>query len=289
MLNFFLHIRTHVRWYVIAVLLFICGAVWYAVAKEDRKGIMTVAFLDVGQGDAIFIESPTGVQVVVDGGPNKNLLRELPKVLPWYDRKVDLIVVTNPDLDHYSGFISFFDRYSVTALLESGTVSKTEPYAVFGKKLSEKGVRRITALRGQSIHLGGGVRLDVLFPDRNVADLSPNDGSIIMRLVYGDTSILLQGDSTARIEEYLAVKDGDGLKSDILKTGHHGSRTSTTRMYVETVKPQYAVISAGKDNTYGHPHAEVLETLRNMNVPVLGTYSEGTIIFYSDGKKFVSD
>jgi competence protein ComEC len=247
---------------------------------------MTVSFLDVGQGDAIFIESPTGVQVIVDGGPEKNLLKELPKVMPWYDRRIDMIVVTNPDLDHYSGFISFLDRYRVNAILEPGTLSKTETYALLERKIEEKNIQKVIALRGQVIDLGGGATLTVLFPDRDASGLSSNDGSIVMRLSYGDTSVLLQGDSTSKIEEYLVEKDGDRLKSSILKTGHHGSRTSTSEAYVAQVRPNIAIISAGRDNKYGHPHSETLSTLQKYNVSILGTYELGMITFTSNGTIF---
>lgn len=260
---------------------------WYIVINENRNGILTFAVLNIGQGDAIFIESPTGTQVIVDGGPARNLLREIPKVLPFYDRNIDMIIVTNPDKDHYEGFIPFLKKYSVDVVLEPGTNSTTETYSLFEKDIEERNIPKVIARRGQIIDLGAGVFIEILFPDRDISGLSSNDGSIVMKLVYGDTSILLQGDSTAKIEEYLVDLDKGELKNTILKVGHHGSRTSTMEKYVEVVSPQWAVISSGISNSYGHPHKETLDTLAKLDIPTLDTCNNGRIIFQSDGKEFI--
>lgn len=281
----FSHVRTYVRWYALVFLVASTLCLSWISIRENRHGQLTVAFLDVGQGDGIFIDSPTGTQVLIDGGPDANLLRALPHVLPWYDRHIDLVVVTNPDKDHYEGFIPLLSRYSVDAVLEPGTVSKTPTYATLEKEITDHRIPKIIARRGQVIDIGGGAYIEILFPDRDASGLSSNDGSIVARLVYGDTSVALQGDSTARIEHYLVSLDGSTLHSTILKTGHHGSRTSSTEEYVRAVSPQYAVISAGRDNSYGHPHKETLDTLNALKIPILGTYVLGDIIFKSDGKE----
>lgn len=247
---------------------------------------MTVAFLNVGQGDSIFIESPTGVQVIVDGGPAKNLMKEIPHVLPFYDRHIDMIVVTNPDKDHYEGFIGFLKKYSVDVVLEPGTTNPSDTYATLESEIKNRNIPKVIALRGQVVDLGGGAYLEIIFPDRDISGLGANDGSLVMRLVYGDTSVMLQGDSTAKIEEYLVTLGGN-LDSNILKTGHHGSKTSTTESYVEAVSPEWAIISAGNGNSYGHPHQETLDTLNKEKVKILGTYDLGRIVFESDGKEFV--
>lgn len=282
----FSHIRLHIKWYILLLLCVISAMLWYVVFFEDQHGQLTFAVLNVGQGDALFIESPTGTQVLVDGGPDKNLMSEISHVVPWYDRHIDMMVVTNPDLDHYSGFISFLNEYKVDADLEPGTNSKTDTYALLEKEITDKKIPKILARRGQRVDLGGGAYLEILFPDRDVSELSSNDGSLVMRLVYGDTSVMLQGDSTAKIEEYLVGLDGSKLDSTILKAGHHGSRTSTTDDYVKAVSPEFAVISSGVNSVYGHPHKETLDVLAKYHVPTLDTCVMGRIIFKSDGKKF---
>lgn len=252
--------------------------------SEDKSGKLTVAFLDVGQGDAIFIESPTGIQVLVDGGPEASVTRELGEILSWRDRTIDLLVVSNPDEDHIRGFLDVLARFDVAALMEPGTKKDTVVYKNLLQAVDEEGAKRITAKRGMSFDVGGGVHIDILFPDRNVGSLEPNTGSLVARLMYGSTNLLLMGDSTESVENYLVEIDGAGLASDLLKVGHHGSRTSTGEQLLAVVHPTIAVISAGKENKYGHPHAEVLEHLRSVDIETLITAQEGTVIFESDGK-----
>jgi len=153
------------------------------------------------------------------------------------------------------------------------------------KIVTDKKVPKVLARRGQVIDLGDGAFLRIIFPDRDVSGLNPNDGSIVMQLVYRETSVLLQGDSTANIEHYLASLDID-LESSILKVGHHGSRTSTSEEYVRLVSPGWAIISAGENNSYGHPHKEVLDTLNKIKTEILATCTMGRIIFESNGKEF---
>jgi len=263
------------------------ATLWYVAIRENRDGILTISFLNIGQGDAIFIESPTGMQVVIDGGPNKAIMKEITSIMPWYDRHIDMIMVTNPDKDHYEGFIPLFSRYTIGVEVEPGTVSQTEMYRTLKNIIQTKKVASIVARRGQIIDIGGGAYIQILFPDRDVSGLSTNNGSIVAKLVYGQTSVLLTGDSPIAIEEYLISQDKTILDSDILKVGHHGSRTSTSGAFVQAISPAYAVISAGKDNSYGHPHKEVLDILAKKKVPVLGTYDLGRITFVSDGKRLV--
>jgi competence protein ComEC len=269
------------------VLIVIAISLFSIVFGHKKQGVLTFAVLDIGQGDALYIESPTGTQVIVDGGPGNNLLKALPKVMPFYDRSVDMIVVTNPDSDHYEGFIKFLDKYKVSNVLEPGTTNAYPAYAVFENKVKQKNISKTIARRGQEIDLGGGAYLQILFPDRNVSEVSPNTGSIVMKLIYGDTSVMLQGDSISNIEQYLLELDGEYLKSDILKAGHHGSRTSSVEEYVAKVSPKWTVISSGKNNSYGHPHKETLATMKKLQIPTYDTCNNGTIVFESDGKNFV--
>ena len=286
MRQFFYHIREYIRWYILLSLCILNIVLWNVILHEDSKGILTFSVLDIGQGDALWIESPSGIQVIVDGGPNKNLMKEISHVTPWYDRHIDMIVVTNPDKDHYEGFIPLMKKYSVDVILESGTLSLTPEYSVLEKEITDRKIPKVLARRGQIVDLGFGAYLEILFPDRDVSLLSSNDGSIVMRLVYGQTSVLLQGDSTAKIEHYLVGLDQGELNSTILKIGHHGSKTSTTEEYINYVRPKWAVISSGKNNSYGHPHKEVLDTMNKFSIPVLDTCNNGRITFHSDGKNF---
>src|SRR3989344_299224 len=227
--------------------------IWYAVFSESRGDVLTVAFLDIGQGDAIFIEAPNGNQVLIDGGPNKSVLRALGKMMPFYDHTIDAIVATHPDQDHISGLVDVLNRFSVAAVFEPGVNASTSAYQTFEKTIADKKVPRILARRGMRIVLDEGVFLNILFPDRDVNNTETNTASIVAQLHYGNTNVLLTGDSPQAIEKYLVSLDGKTLHSDVLKPGHHGSKTSSSLEFVTAVTPTYAVISSGKDNKYGHP------------------------------------
>ena len=265
---------------------------WYVIFSENRGEVLTVAFLDIGQGDSIFIEAPNGNQIIFDGGPNGKILSELGKLMPFYDRKIDMIVVTNPDQDHFAGFIDLLSRYKIEKFMEPGTKSGASSYRDLEKAVGDQKAEKIIAKRGMKIELDRehSIYIEILFPDSDVSKEKTNEGSIVARLTYGDTSFMLTGDSIKKTEDYLVEldikEDGveDDLKSDVLKIGHHGSKTSTGENFIEKVAPKYAVISNGKNNRYGHPNVETLDTLEKFNVKILRTDQSGTIVMKSDGR-----
>ncbi len=263
-------------------------ALWYESFQVHSPGIrpLRIAFLAIGQGDAIYIESPTGTQVVVDGGPDSSLLRELAGVMGPFDRTIDAIVVTNPDKDHFGGFIDAASRYTIGKEFESGTYKDTVTYHSLERALEDHKVQRLLARRGMILDLGGGAQLNVLYPDRDVTNLKSNDGSVVMELAYGSTTVMLMGDATAFVEYHLLTQQKvatSTLHADILKLGHHGSKTSSTANWLKAVAPKEAIVSAGCHNSYGHPSPETLARLASAAIPYLWTCKEGTIEFDSDG------
>lgn len=281
---------------MLVVALLAAGCVWYAVLQERRGDLLTFAALDIGQGDALFVEAPNGAQMLLDGGPNATVLQKLSAVMPFYDRTIDVLVVTNPDKDHIGGFLDVLKRYEVAMVVEPGTITKTQTYAALDKAIREEGSKRVIARRGMSIVLDPdrAISLDIIFPDRDVSTFTTNDGSIVARLVYASTSVMLTGDTTARTEKYLVRLSAENsagatstpLKSTILKIAHHGSKTSSTPEFVAAVAPELAVISLGHGNMYHHPNTETLDTLAAAKVPVRRTDKEGTIVLKSDGRRF---
>ncbi len=242
--------------------------------------------MDVGQGDSIFIEAPNGNTIIVDGGPSRAILSELGKLLPFYHRSIDMLIVTNPDKDHFSGFIDVLKNYKVGEVIESGTYSDTAIYKELEKTIFDKKIPKKIAYRGMKIILDEEYKiyLYILFPDRDVSQWSSNDGSIVAKLVYGNISYLLMGDATKKTENIVMNNESPNiLKSDILKIGHHGSKTSSGYDFVKAVSPFYAIISAGFHNRYGHPNKETLDTLSKLNIPALITFKLGTIVTESDG------
>lgn len=274
------------RHFLLAFLFLATAGIWHAVFTGER-GELTVAFLDVGQGDAIFIEGPTGNQMLVDGGPNKKVLRELGAMMPFSDRTIDIVLATHPDQDHIGGLPEVLSRFKTDLFLESGNTSDTGAYKALAHAVEESGAKTIIARRGMDIHLGGGARALVLFPDRDMSEAESNSSSIVLLVTYGDISFLLTGDAPKSIEQYLVSLDGDALAAEVLKAGHHGSKTSTGELFLAAVAPAHVVISAGKNNRYGHPHEDVMALLKKSDIKILETRTAGTIIFRSDGETLV--
>jgi competence protein ComEC len=269
---------------LIILVVLLLGAIFflYATFKEERNGILTVSFLNVGQGDAIFVDAPNGNQLLIDGGPGQGVLRELSKAMPFYDRSIDVVLATHADQDHVGGLPDVLKKYKVNLFMESGVAGESSSYAELEKIVAGgTGIKKVLARRNMTIDLGDGAILQILFPDRDPIGMETNMSSIVARLVYGENEFLFTGDSPQAIEQYLIYLGG--LQSDILKTGHHGSKTSTSAAFVSSVSPQYAVISVGKDNKYGHPNQETLDTLNNFGVKILRTDELGAIVFKSDG------
>jgi competence protein ComEC len=275
--------------FALAFLVFITGSIWYVANQFEREPVLTVAFLDVGQGDAIFIESPSGKQMLVDGGPDKRVIQQLSRVMSFFDRSIDVVLNTHPDKDHIGGLPEVLRRYDVSYVMDPGVVSDSGTYGFYTQLVAQEvqnGGKYIEARRGQTINFQDGAYVRILFPDRDMNGVTnDNNASVIVQVVYGSTTVMLTGDAPQSVEKYLVTLDGTGLESDILKAGHHGSRTSSSLEFVRAVLPTYAIISAGKNNSYNHPHKEVMDLFASSSIQTLGTYNLGTIIFESDGKR----
>ncbi len=270
--------RKHTLFLAVFLLLIADFFLFYSDWQDSHRGF-TFAMLNVGQGDALFIESPTGSKLLVDGGPKKKILGELPLVMSPFDRNLDAILITNPDQDHIAGFLDVLSNYKVGSLLEPGTLTDSKTYSSLKDEITNKNIPDILLRKGMKIDMGGGTFIDILFPDRDVSSWATNDGSTVARLSYGKTSVMLTGDASIKTEKIiLAENNGNNLRSSILKVGHHGSRSSSSPLFVRAVSPSLALISDGKDNKYGHPHKEVLDLLRSSGADILRTDLSGTII-----------
>jgi competence protein ComEC len=283
-------LRQHVGVAIAGALAIFCAIVWIAVYAATPTHALTFAVLDVGQGDSLYIEGPTGVQVVIDGGPGSAVLRALPDVMPQFDRSLDAVIETHPDADHISGFVDLLKRYEVGAFIEPGIEKDTATAKNLEQEITELHIPRVIARRGMWLDLGGGARLKILFPDYDVSHINQNkdnEGGIVAHLVYGDTSVLLMADVDFDVENHLmAISDPSDLASTILKVGHHGSKTSSGSAFVSEVDPQIAVISVGAKNTYGHPTARVLNLLASQHIETLRTDKSGTVVCRSNGAEF---
>jgi competence protein ComEC len=278
------------RW-LLALIASAVALVWIAALSlgDDR---LRVSFLDVGQGDATFIVTPGGQQILVDGGPDGDRLVHLVgERMPFMDRTIELVVLTHAHSDHVNGLIELLRRYDVKHILERRTGFDSPQYDAWRRAVEEEGAEVTQASAGQVIAMGDGVFLSVVSPaDKLLAGTRSDvdNASVVVRLVYGDISFLLTGDVFGEGESAL-LDSGANIDSDVLKVGHHGSRSSSSGAFLEAVSPAIAIISAGEDNLFGHPHPETLEALAEW-VPDDGlflTKDRGVIEFISDGRRLL--
>ncbi len=264
----------------------IAAIVCLFVFLQERDGFLRIIFFDVGQGDAEFIETPDKKQILIDGGPNLSILEKLGRKMPFYDRYIDLIILSHPEADHLSGLIEVLKRYNVGAVITNGVVRDTEEYNQWINLLKEKRIPIFIAQSGGSINLGRGARFDVLYPLENLLGKEVSDSnntSVVGKLVFGSFKALFTGDIEKSTENKL-ISSGLDLKSEILKVAHHGSKTSSSDEFLRAVDAVLAIIEVGADNRYGHPHQEVLEKLKNLQV--FKTSENGDVEIFSDGFSF---
>lgn len=257
--------------------------IWqWGTTRPDNH--LHIAFLDVNQGDAIFIQTPTGRQILVDGGFYPTLLHDrLASQMPFGDRTIDFVIATHPDADHVTGLPGVFERYEVGQFITDGSTADSSP--IFAEVLAiaiDNGAEVRPALAGEVIEFGDGVRLEFIHPGRERHPSERNENSVSFRLVYGDFTLLLTGDAEEEGEADM-VASGYPLRSLVFKAGHHGSRSSSNDFFLEAVQPQIVIISAGKDNRFGHPHQEVLDRTAAVGATLLRTDELGTIEVITDG------
>lgn len=269
-------------------LILIVLAVTTSHASDQSDGLLHVSFLDVGQGDSILIQAPNGNQVLVDGGKPGSVLSELGRVLPFYDRTIDVIVATHPHADHIGGLIDVLDRFEVGMVVEAYETYDSSEFRNWQKAVINEGALRVEALAGKQISLGNETTLTVLYPFNSAAETrttKPHEDIVVAMLQYKNVRVLLTGDMETKVEQALITKGLD-IDADVLKVGHHGSNTSTSTSFVSVVSPQTAVIQVGARNVYRHPHPTVIQRLENAAIKLYRTDTNGTVTLTSDGDTF---
>ena len=275
-----------IKYFVLIIFLGTTIWTWSVVFEQASDGILEITFFDVGQGDGIFIQTPNDKQILIDGGPDNGILEKLNQTMPFYDRTIDLVILTHPDADHITGLVEVLNYYQVEHILTSGLEKDTAVYIKWKELIEEKNISLSLAQMGQKIILQNGIALEVLWPNQNLISSyssSANNVSVVTRLVYGDIEVLLTGDIEKKVENYLVNQDFK-LESDILKLPHHGSKTSTSYNFLKAVNPKIAIISVGEDNRYKHPSKEVLERIKDLIV--YRTDKDGDIKILTDGVLF---
>ncbi len=261
----------------LVVIVFIVYSFW-----EQQTGPLKVSFLDVGQGDAIFIQTPSKKQILIDSGIGAQVLSELGQVMMPWDRTLDMVIATHPDKDHIGGFPDIFQNYTVASVVDTGFDTDKDIARMYRSAVLEEGSKYVQVNYPETVALDDGVTLYFL---RSVPfeELNTNEGSLAIRLDYGETSFLFTGDAGIGVEFDLIKNQYQQLDVDVLKLGHHGSKTSSSELFLRATTPNMAVISAGINNSYGHPSKEVVDRLDFFNIPRVCTCDEGRITFISDG------
>lgn len=282
--------RSRLESFLFLALLVALGFTAYAsehprIVPQVGSTALTVTVFDVGQGDAIFIETPEGKQMLVDGGPNDEVLSKLGSVMPPNDHSIDLVVLTHPHADHVNGLVSVLDRYQVDKVMMSGVEDATAGYKEFRKEIE---IRHIASglITKTERFVFGGVTINVLNPDHSFvgADLkNVHDSMVVLMITDGTKQILLTGDAEVLVEKNI-IKNNPDLQIDVLKVGHHGSKTSSSDEFLNVISPTYAVISVGEDNKYGHPNQSILQRLFERGIKLFRTDEIGDITIKTDGQ-----
>lgn len=232
---------------------------------------LKIFVLDVGQGDSILIQTPEHKNILIDAGEDSQVINQLGDKINFFNQSIDLFILTHPHSDHFGGFLDVIQKYPVKQVMLTGAVSDDPLYAAFLNEIKSRNIPIIFPQNNQDLQIGQNAYLDIIYPfagqsiiGQTVKNL--NNVSIITKLIAKDQPrILLTGDAEQELEREILL-NGQDVGSPILKIGHHGSKTATSDSFLTAVGPQTAIISVGKDNKFGHPHAETMEKIKDLNV-----------------------
>jgi len=276
--------------FLLAVLVLSLILILLTLGKKSEQNLK-IYFFDVGQGDASLIVTPTGENILLDGGPDNTLSSKIGAVLPFYERTIDLLIITHSHDDHYLGLLGLLKRYRFKRVLVP-SCSSGRLYDDFISELKNSGAEIIRPAVNERFFFTA-TALTILsgeVSEDTCARQGLNASSIVARLVYGKTSVLLMGDLEIPGEEILLnQKPLSRLRAQILKIGHHGSTTSSGEDFLKTVNPQNAIISVGSGNTFGHPSLRILWRLQHLQINIFRTDLLGDILFVSDGNVWNHD
>jgi competence protein ComEC len=255
-----------------------------ALVRDASPQKLRVSFLDIGQGDSILIQTPSGHTMIIDGGPTDAVLARVGEQMNYFDRDIDAIIATHPDSDHVTGLIPILEKYDVKHIITSGEESETGVFKDVEEHMQDEHADMHIGNVGDVIDFQDGVTATILHPYIGEHFKDTNSASVSIVLAYGDETFLLTGDLPSDKEPLLLSSDLLPKKITVYKAGHHGSKYSSGEQLLTYIKPEYAVISAGANNKYGHPNPEAIERLQKYSKEILSTIARGTISFLTDGR-----
>ena len=269
---------------ILAGLLLIASAVGFLVLVQKPGQILETIFLDVGQGDSILIKTPQNQSILIDGGPNDKVLEKLGQYIFSLPKRIDVVILTHPHADHVTGLIEVLKRYKVGLIVTNGVYLKTDNYNQFVSAAKNNGAKVLIAEAGEAIHFSKDLEFDIIAaPGSGVTnDIDANETSIVGKLIYNDFSIIFMGDAPAKIENKILAYGG-GLKSDIIKVGHHGSKYSSFINFLNAVAPKAGIIEVAEKNIYNLPSPAALSRFAMLGINIFETGKKGDIKILSDG------
>lgn len=272
---------------LISVCVLALGGIFFYEQAKFSDGRLHVVICNVGQGDAIFIRTPKGQDILIDGGRNSSVLACLSNNMPFWDRDIELVFATHPDADHIGGLESVFTSYKVLSFNTPKKMANTQVFSRLQRIIKEQNIPLRYIYAGDRYSLDSNVVLLSLWPTREYIDLDTgsfdtNTFSLVQVLSYGEFKTLLTGDIESQTLDSLFSSPS---RIDVLKVSHHGSKTGLDSQIISMLSPNLAVISVGS-NSYGHPTAFILDLLKEFGVKTLRTDRNGEIEIISDGKRF---
>ncbi len=278
--------KKFLRYLILVVGLMAGLLVFCLVSLPDGK--LHVFVLDIGQGDSILIQTPTNEHILIDGGPDDKVMEQMAKFMPFYEKSIDLVILSHPHADHVNGLVEVLKRYQVKQVMMTGVSYYYSGYLGFLDEISQQKIPVIFAGNGNDYQLGS-IFLDMIYPFHSLqgdAFENQNNSSIVLRILYGQRSFYFSGDLEMEKELEL-VKSNLNLHADFLKAGHHGSKTSNTEPLLDRIKPLYAAISCGVNNKFHHPFPGTIEHLQKRNVHIYRTDLDGSVEALSDGENLL--
>jgi len=265
--------------YVILIVVLLIFFAYFSYQIFVDVGRLQIIFLDVGQGDSILVQYGTQ-QILIDGGSNgKTELARLGKYLPYFDREIEVVIVTHPDRDHIGGLIDVAKNFKIGKVLATGAEKDTAVFKEWKDIREYDRIETLEALRGDEVDFGN-AKMRIVFPESPVdaATGDANNKSVVARLDYGENSFLFTGDIESPAEKEI-LASGENIDIDFLKIAHHGSKYSSSEEFLNRASPETAIISVGANNSYGHPTEAVLNALKARNIDILRTDEKGDIKF----------
>lgn len=263
---------------VLALILFVVG--YFGRKNVSQNDYVSVHFIDVSHGDCQLIELPEGKTMLIDAGDNGTEDRIIDYIESLGIKKIDYLVATHPHADHIGGMAEVIANFDIGEIYMPKIQNNTKTFEDMLDVIGEKNLTITSAESGKVLFDYSGVRAEILSPKKGETYEEMNNYSAVLMLQCGDKRFLFMGDAEKDVEEEILKKD---LDADVLKVGHHGSTTSSSKKFLEKVSPEYAVISCGEGNDYGHPHKETINNLKKIAKEILRTDKSGTIVMRCDG------